>query len=350
MTAGLLLGLLGSAQAAVPPAAEPPSATTDTDVDALRRDLDAALVELAEIRAEQAAARGAPLDASGTDGGQGSGQDRGKVGFGVAIEVPEGREVDEVVSFGDDVHVAGHVLGDAISFGGDVRIGETGRVDGDAVSFGGVVDVETGGRVTGNRVAMDMPLGMPPVAPEGARPESNAVGHLALATDGNEILRSLYRRLVWTLSVAGAGVLVVGLFPSRVTRVAQDLEARPVRAAIVGTLASLFLAVFSVLFVVVTLGLGFPVSMLLMGVLGVAWLLGFVGLCQAVGDRLPGLDRRSGFSASTANSSGRWVALLVGVLLLTFLSSLPWIGWMVIALASTLGIGAALSTRFGATA
>lgn len=337
MTSGLLFGLLASTCTA---SAGDPAPTTDTDVDALRRDLDAALVELAEIRAEQAAARGDAADADALE----------KVGFGVPVEVPEGREVDEVVSFGNDVHVAGHVLGDAISFGGDVRVGETGKVDGDAVSFGGLVNVENGGRVAGNRVAMDMPLQLPAVVPAGPKGEPNAFGHLALATDGNVLLRSLYRRLVWMLSVAGAGVLVVGLFPSRVTRVAQDLEARPVRAAFVGALATLFLAVFSVLFAVVTLGLGFPVSMLLMGVLSVAWLLGFVGLCQAVGDRLPVQDRRSGFASSTHGARGRWVAFLVGVVLLTFLSSLPWIGWVVIALASMLGIGAALSTRFGATA
>jgi hypothetical protein len=68
-----------------------------------------------------------------------------------------------------------------------------------------------------------------------------------------------------------------------------------------------------------------------------AWLLGFVGLCQAVGDRLPVQER----------PHGRWIALLVGVLLMTFLGSLPWVGWVVVGGASLLGIGAALSTRFG---
>lgn len=336
MTVGLVLGLLLTpawATTPEPPATEvsQPERPPSGDIEAMRREMEAMQRELAVLRARQEAPSVTPSDQPE------------RVGFGIPVQVPEGQEVDEVVSFGDDVHVAGHVLGDAISFGGDVRIAQTGQVDGDAVSFGGVVDVDDGGQVAGNRVAMEMPLQLPAVAtsPEG---DVNASGHLVLASDASDFLRSLYRRAVWMLSVAGAGVLVVGLFPGRVTRVAQDLESRPVRAAVVGTLATGFLALFSVLFAVVTLGLGFPISVLLMGVLSVAWLLGFVGLCQAVGDRLPVQDRH-GFAGI---ARGRWIAFLVGVVLLTFLGSLPWVGWFVVGGASVLGIGAALSTRFGA--
>ena len=57
-----------------------------------------------------------------------------------------------------------------------------------------------------------------------------------------------------------------------------------------------------------------------------------------MGDRLPVESR----------PYGRWLAFLVGVVLLTFLGSLPWVGWLVIAGASVLGVGAAISSRFGA--
>ena len=71
--------------------------------------------------------------------------------------------------------------------------------------------------------------------------------------------------------------------------------------------------------------------------LGLAWLLGFVGLCQTVGDRLP-LD---------LGPHGRWIAFLVGVVLITCLGSLPAIGWLFVSGASLVGLGAAISTRFG---
>jgi cytoskeletal protein CcmA (bactofilin family) len=291
------------------------------------------LREIQRLQADSAAMREeiAKLRAAGTQRGA---EDSHKVAFGELVQIHEGQEVDEVVSFGNDVEVAGHVIGNAVSFGGDVAVTPTGRVDGDVVSFGGQIEVADGAHIGGNRVAMELPVGLP-VTPLEA--EDATAGSLHLATDARALLHTLYRRMVFLLSIAGAGVLVVGLFPTRVTRVAQDLETRPIRAAVVGTLATGFLALFAGLFAVVTLGLGLPVSVLLVGLLGLAWLLGFVGLCQAVGDRLPLQDR----------PHGRWIAFVIGVVLITFLGSLPWVGWMVVGGVSMLGIGSALTTRFG---
>jgi hypothetical protein len=328
--------------------AEPPAHDLDvrgaTAQDPRDADDAAVLRELKALREEVAALRGAlppePADPARIEppeprsAGISAGQ---RVGFGEPAYVGPDERVDEVLSFGDNVQVAGQVDGDAISFGGNVRIEPTGRVEGDAVSFGGRVEVEDGGRLAGDRVTLGMPMALPAVEVEVDGDEPAAAANLRLVADSREVMRSLYRRLVWMLSVAGAGVLVVGLFPHRVNRVATDIEARPVRAAVVGALATGFLTLFAGLFAVLTLGVGSPVSLLLLGVLGLAWLLGFVGLCQVVGDRLPIHDR----------PHGRWIAFLVGVVLLTFLSSLPWVGWFVVAGAGVVGIGAALSTRFG---
>ncbi|MEQ1501723.1 MAG: hypothetical protein ABMB14_05805 [Myxococcota bacterium] len=325
----LLLGVLPWA-CAEPAHAEPGGdAALERELHALREEVERQSAELAALRDARPEPDGAPTLEAGVGD-----DDDGRVGYGEPIVVNLGEEVDEVVSFGNDVDVAGRVLGDAISFGGNVRIQSTGEVEGDAVSFGGRVEVADGGKLLGDRVAMGMPASL--AAPIPAT-ESPWAGNLHLATDARAMLQSLYRRLVWMLSVAGAGVMVVGLFPSRVSRVALDLETRPVRAAVVGTLATGFLTVFAALFAVVTLGLGSPISLVLLAVLGIAWLLGFVGLCQAVGDRLPVQER----------PHGRWIAFLIGVCLITFLGSLPWVGWVVVGGASMVGIGAALSTRFG---
>lgn len=315
-------------------AAEPPEA--EADAAALRAETDALRAELERMRAEVEALKGEDGHSRVDE------QDGSRTGFGQPVSVAEGERIDEVVSFGDDVHVAGHVLGDAVSFGGNVRIAPTGRVDGDAVSFGGKVEVEGGGQVSGDRVAMGLPAGPAfPVAPTAPEEPVGAGSVLSLTRgggwDGASLLVAIQRKLVWLLSLSGAGVLVVGLFPQRVGRVARDLEERPLRAAVVGVLGAGFLLLFSLLFTLLTLGFGLPVSALLVALLGGAWLLGFVGLCQAVGDRLPFEDR----------PYGRWIAFLVGVVLLTFLGSLPWVGWVVVAAASVLGVGSALSTRFG---
>lgn len=290
---------------------------------AVEQDLAARDAELAEVRTklQRLEERDRP-EPAGAD----------RVAYGSAVRVARGERVHDVVAFGDDVHVEGHVAGDATSFGGSVFVADGGRVAGDAISFGGRVEVEDGGRVDGGRIAMGVPGVTPRSAPKGPL-ASGSVG--ALAEPG--LLKSMYRRFILLLSFAGAGVLVVGLFPKRVGRIADALEANPIRSAMVGALGSGFLVLFSLLFAMITFGLGLPVSLMVVGLLGLAWLLGFVGLCQAVGDRLPFEQK----------PHGRWLAFLVGTVLLTCVGSLPLVGWLVVAGASTVGIGAALTTRFG---
>lgn len=238
------------------------------------------------------------------------------------VVIPAGTVADHAVSLAGDVRVDGHVTGNATSVAGDVIIGPTGVVDGDAVAIAGDVVVLPGGTLAGNRVGMEMDL---PVLD--GRP----------AEPG--LFDRIYRRIVLILSFAGAGVLTVGVFPKRVAHVAAAVERRPAHSVFVGGLSTFFVALLSVLVTVLTLGLGFPVAVVLLGALGVAWLLGFMGLCQAVGDRLP-FDKRP---------HGRWVAFLVGVLLVTSIASLPWVGSVVLVGVGLLGVGASLSTRYGAT-
>jgi hypothetical protein len=274
--------------------------------------------EIAALQSEMSALRSAS-----SPGGK-------HVSYGDAIVVEPDEVVDEVVVFGNDVHVHGTILGSAQSIGGDVFVSETGRVEGDVLSFGGHIDVAQGGAVQGNRLAMELPDRTPSFRPE--------LGAIAGVAPDASMFENLYRRLVLLLSLSGAGVLIVGLFPKRVGRIAVALEERPVAAGVIGSFATGFIGLFSLLFAVVTLGLGLPVSIVLMGALGLAWMLGFIGLCQAIGDRLPFQNK----------PHGRWMTFLVGVLLLTCLGSLPAVGYLVLAAASILGIGAAIATRFGA--
>jgi hypothetical protein len=314
--------------------ASPTDESLEADVERMRVQLEQLEQRLAERDAEAALPPAPPAPPTPPAPPHGDDDDTERVAFGKPVSVHAGETVDEVVSFGEDVEVLGHVTGDAVSFGGDVFVRSTGRVDGDAVSFGGTVEVEPQGVVAGDHVTM----GIPDIAFGMATSEAPpAAGTVLSSSNPRDLLGAVYRRLVLVLSIAGAGVLVVGLFPQRVGRIAADLEQHPVRAAVVGALATGFLTVFGVLFLVLTLGLGLPITLLLFALLGLSWLLGFVALCQAVGDRLPVESR----------PYGRWVAFLVGVVLLTFLGSLPWVGWLVVAGASLLGVGAAISSRFG---
>ena len=253
-----------------------------------------------------------------------------RVGYGEAVEVGVHETVQSAVTFGADIRVEGRVEGDATAFGGDVVVSRSGIIAGDAVSFGGRVVVEDGGQVVGEPIAA---LGRPEPAPESRQAAGSLIGLLDIPT----LAQVLYRRLMLMLSFAGAGVLMVGLFPQRVTRVAETLERQPIRSAVLGSVIASFVAMFSLLIAVATLGLGLPVGFLLVALLSLSWFLGFVALCQAVGDRLPFAQK----------PQGRWAAFLVGILLITLISGLPLVGVLVVSGASLIAIGAASLSALG---
>ena len=237
-----------------------------------------------------------------------------------AIVVRGDQVLPTATAYGEDLVVEGHVRGNATAFGGDVVVRSTGLVDGDAVSFGGSVAVDDGGEVRGNRVATLT---------------ESSLGSLTAMQTGGSLLETLYKRLVFFLSFAGAGVLVVGLFPGRVQRISEVIRQHPLRSMTLGASLTIALLVLAVLFAVLIIPI--PVSLMLLAVLGLSWLMGFVALCQSLGDRLPFEQKHH----------GRWFAFVVGTLVITFVSALPAIGFIVVIGASMLGMGAALTSAFG---
>ena len=321
--------IASAALAWAPGAFAAPAEESVEDREALRLEVEAMRVELAASKAEVAALEERVERLSRPTA-------PAPIYMGADVSVGSGQATEEAIAVWHDVHVRGHVTGDALAVGGDVLVHRGGRVDGDAVSIGGKVHVDEGGFVSGERVAVSLGEAGP-LLPATAE-DHHAVGSLVVAAGADETMRWLYHRLVWMLTVAGAGVVTIGLFPERVSRVAADVTRRPVRSAVVGTLATGLLSLFALLFVVLTFGLGSPLSFVVFAALGVAWLLGFVGFCQALGDKLP-VDSKV---------HGRWLALAAGVLVLAFAGTLPWVGWFGLLGISMVGIGASLSTRFGA--
>lgn len=260
------------------------------------------------------------MDGFDEDGGQDI------ASFGGPVHVAVGMAVDEAVAFGASVTVEGTVEGDAVSFGEDVIIASTGVVNGDAVSFGGRVRVEEGGRVEGDRVALATDE-----APTGAS------GLAMLAQKGGTWMHGMVRRTVLLLCLAGIGVLLLGLFPDKVRNTALGLERHPIRYGLAGLLLSgTGFAVAGLLAITI---IGLPISAFVLLLLGLAWLLGFVALGQAIGDLLP----------VPSTFRGKVGAFLVGVFLLGALSFVPYLGKLLIFFSFFPCVGAAVGTRFGAS-
>lgn len=233
-----------------------------------------------------------------------------------AVLVPAGQVVPQAVAWGGPLHVQGEVLGDAVSLWGDLVVHEGARVGGDAVSLNGRVLVEEGGRVVGNRVNLG---GAAPSRP----PPSPWTGRMRVGA----------RRLGLALALAAGGVLMVALLPRPIEATARALREGPGRCLISGlTVTGLTLAGGTLLALTLV---GLPLAGVLAVALISAWALGFVGLCQVVGDQLP--LRQPG--------AGRWVALFAGVGLLALLPGLPLFTWAGVALVGSVGVGAVVRGR-----
>jgi hypothetical protein len=310
-----------------------PVDSVEARLDRLERNMERqqALLERVVDRLEAApaapAAPALPLPPEiGSSAMESGGDGQSIASFGGPVHVALGDVVDEAVAFGSVVTVEGTVEGDAVSFGDDVVITSTGVVNGDAVSFGGRVRIEPGGQVQGDRVAL--------AADEAP---TSATGLAMLAQKGGTWMHGMVRRTVLLLCLAGIGVLLLGLFPDKVRNTALGLERHPIRYGLAGLLLSgTGFAVAGLL--AITL-IGIPISAFVLLLLGLAWLLGFVALGQAIGDLLP----------VPPTFRGKVGAFLVGVCLLGALSFVPYLGKMLIFFSFFPCVGAAVGTRFGAS-
>src|SRR5262245_20236319 len=75
------------------------------------------------------------------------------VRFGSDITIKPGQLIEgDVVSFGGEIEVLGHVTGNVSAMGGNVSLAPSARVDGDVVCIGGTLTEEPGSSVGGQRV------------------------------------------------------------------------------------------------------------------------------------------------------------------------------------------------------
>jgi len=335
-------------QAAAPVQADDPRQPSDPDADEApsnqwREDLRAEIAglhsEIAELRAALAklpAAATAPAPPSPTEAAG-----RRVRGVGGTLVVASGEIVDRADNLGGPIQVRGVVLGDARAIGGDIHVFDGGAIHGSASTVGGDIRVDPGGKLTGAANVVGGKVIVKPGgklgAPAGALQPAAAIGGLPQASGWWQTAwdfgASLYQRLVFLLAFAGAGVLVIALMPQRIHYIADQLAERPFLSGFVGVVGTLLAAVASVLLLPTLIG-----PLLLLSALGIAWMMGFVALCQVVGDRLSLGERRA----------GRWLAFLAGSVILSFVGALPWIGVLVVLAASLMGVGAVITSRYGA--
>lgn len=276
-----------------------------------------------------------------------------KVHIGSSIVVAEEEYVtDPVVAVGGSVTVLGRVDDDVVAVGGSVRLGPNARVRGDVTAIGGRVEQEKGAQISGtvNEIRIGPQFDF--------RPWHFFDGQWF---DGWGAVGGSFR-LVGTLmriSLVVLLVMIVALIASGpVERIGERAGREPWLSGFTGLMAQLlFIPVLVLTIVILAVSIiGIPLLVLVpFGIIAflLAVLVGFAGVAQRIGRWAVGPDRPLFVALAVGVVLVSAVALLTRLLTLLPLPLWPvtWVvgltGFLVEYIAWTVGLGAALLTRFG---
>jgi hypothetical protein len=281
------------------------------------------LVTIAEAHEEESD------DEDKTTGSEDTSGERTQIGS--SVKVAEGETVRSAVSVGSDVDVDGTVLHDAVSVGGNVRLGPKAVVNGDVVSVGGSLDIDPNAKVKGSRVSMGIGgLGRANRYLEHHSDEGSHEGHGIKGW-----IFSFFESLARFALFFVLGLLLLAFAPERVKSVGRELRRTPVLCTGVGLVGMVALVPLTLLLIITIIGI-LVVPFLYLAV-AAALLLGFTALALEIGSRVP----------PKAAKRTQVLVLALGVAVLFVVDQLPFVGFLVLMLACFVTFGAALRTRLG---
>ncbi|MBW8873489.1 MAG: polymer-forming cytoskeletal protein [Acidobacteria bacterium] len=250
------------------------------------------------------------------------------VGVGRDVIV-QGQALADVAALDGSVEVSGQVTGDIVVLRGDVRLAPTARVGGDIFVVGGSVHAAPGAHAGGRMVSY-------PTA-------SNAWMTLL---EGPSLGLGFASRLVvgakLALLAAWAALLLLFFAASgrQLLETADGVRREPFRSFFVGLTGVVSLVLTGLFFSAFARGLiGVPLLILVVILALVLKLWGMVAVFYALGDWVSRHLLRRRFRPLNAAT--------IGLLVLGAVKFLPWFGVVAWTTATFIGIGAALSTKFG---
>ncbi len=262
------------------------------------------------------------------------------VRVGQDIVVDEDQIVEgDVVAIGANVVVNGVVEGDAVTIGGVLRIGAQGEIDGDAVAIGGTVQNEEGGVIRGETVSLGWGEAVPERGGMLLRRFLTAVGRLILF-------------IVWVILLILLSLLIFALLRKPIEVIGERIRTDAFKMGLIGLLAQVVFVGLVVIFGMSIIGI--PIALIVLPiVMGLSTLFGFVAVSYVVGQKLLG-ETTSSYASLIAGvvlvnllillgailAIGTGVADFAGGVLLV-------IGFAIIYVVATIGLGAVVMSRFG---
>ncbi len=244
--------------------------------------------------------------------------------FGGSVTVPENQVVENALAFGGSVTVSpnARVVDTAIAFGGDVILKKGARVEGDAYSFGGKIVQEPGAIVGGEKATFSDRHGMMYGSDRGR------------SSFFTQYFFSAIFRISAAVVAAILGLIILHASPQFLPNLATKLRQHPSLAALWG-IGAIVAIIFISVFLAITL-IGIPLIPLLILSVIVTSLVGSLGVALFVGQCL----------VSNGNRSLQQ-QFLVGLVILTVLTLIPFFGGLVVFLVNLFGLGVILLWQFG---
>jgi len=243
--------------------------------------------------------------------------------------IVDGEAYGDVAAVEGSIDISGRVTGDVVVLGGNVRLLPTAWVGGDVSALGGVIRAEPGAHVEGRMVSYPTASSAWVSLMEGP---SLGLGFASRLVVGAKLALLAAWAALLLLLFAASGREVLGT--------ADGVRREPFRSFFVGLTGVLALVLTGLFFSVFTGGLvGVPLLVLVVLLAMILKLWGMVAVFYALGEWLARrVFRRRPRPLNAAT---------LGLLVMGAVKFLPWIGVWTWTAATLIGIGAALSTKFG---
>jgi cytoskeletal protein CcmA (bactofilin family) len=258
--------------------------------------------------------------------------------FGGSATIEQDASVEgDIAVFGGTLSVSGHVSGNINAMGGSVNLNETAVVEGNVQTMGVVVNQIEGALVQGNVIAEDAEsLNLPQISPwkwftNTATPAFGGAFR-SIGTMMWAVLRALALGLI--------ALLITLLAPRPTNRVTHAITSAPGVSAGIGLL-TFVVAPALILILAITIIL-IPFSLLGIAVIVAAGLFALTAVGLELGNRLAGLFKVQWAEPVAAGIGAAFLSLLISLI-----SLLPCIDWILAMAALAFGLGGIVLTRFG---
>jgi hypothetical protein len=251
--------------------------------------------------------------------------DKNIVRIGSDVTIEQNKKVQSVIAVGGQITVMGEVEKSVTAIGGSVVLTKTAVVKGNVISLGGVIVMALDARVDGELTEIN---------------SSNLYETLTAAVSSD------WEGWSWVFAVISIAIFVVilvlalliaALLPKPVIIVSEAIRKNTFKVILCGILGLVLIAPLALLLTISVVGIALIPLEVIVVVCSV--LLGFIAVGQLIGAKVLRLFRRT--------ESGIVRETFWGLVILWLIGWIPYIGWMVKAIAIVLGLGATLVSRFG---